>query len=235
MATVVLKSEARTETGSSACTRLRHAGHIPAVLYGRNIANLLLAVDLHDLNAAIASGARMLDLDTPAGTEKVFIREVQYDSMGSLPVHVDFTRVVMTEKITLEVSVTLVGRAPGVTEGGILDQPIKELEVECLPDRIPETIRCNVGSMKIGDMITVGQLEIPEGVTVHKDASLVIVTIHPPVTEEEAVAVAEPTEGAVEPEVIGAKEREAAAAAEEAEAGESGGKKEKKEKESKKE
>lgn len=224
METAVLKSELREATGSRACTKLRRQGRVPAILYGRAEPSVMLTVSQHDLNAVLHTGARMLDLATPDRTEKVFVKDVQYDSMGSEIVHVDFTRVVLTETIELEVAVNLHGRPLGVLEGGIVDQVIKELRIECLPTQIPDGIRVEVGQMKVGDMITVGNLQIPEGVKVLNDPGLVVVTIHAPVAEEVAVEAAEAAEETAEPEVIGAKEREEAKAAEGEEEAEKPGK-----------
>ena len=208
----ILQAEPRKSAGSRVSRHLRQAGKIPAVLYGRGGDNLLLSVEARELAAALQQGVRVLDLSVAGASEKVMIKDVQYDPMGDEPLHVDFTRIVVGEKIRLKVPIVLVGTAPGVTSGGILDHPVSDVEIECYPTDIPEFIRVPVKTLEIGGMITVGDLTLPEGVTVLTDPSQIVATVHPPKTSE--VEVVEEAAGPTEPEVIGAKEREEARKAE---------------------
>ncbi len=208
MKTEALQTERRKETGTQASAKLRRQGRVPAVLYGHGGDNVLLSVDLHDLNMTLQHGTRMLDLLTDEATETVIVKEIQFDALGDEPIHVDFTRVAIDERIRLLVTVELAGTAQGAEAGGILDHPVKEIEIECLPTQIPESIRVSVRSMQIGDVITVGDLQIPEGVTVLTGPGQVVVIIHPPIKPVEEEEVPEEEEAAVEPEVIGAKPEE---------------------------
>ena len=208
MKTEALQTRRRKETGTQASARLRRQGRVPAVLYGHGGDNVLLSVDLHDLSMTLQHGTRMLDLVTDEATETVIVKDIHFDALGDEPIHVDFTRVAIDEKISLLVTVELVGTAQGAEAGGILDHPTKEIEIECLPTQIPESIRLNVRPMQIDDVITVGNLQIPEEVTVLTDPGQVVVIIHPPIkpVEEEEVPEEEAAPG--EPEVIGAKPEE---------------------------
>jgi large subunit ribosomal protein L25 len=213
----VLQAEPRKARGTTSARKLRHEGKIPAVLYGRGGENVLLSVGSRDLGLVLQHGVRVLDLDIAGASETVMIKSVQYDPMGDEPVHVDFTRIVVGEKIRLRIPVELVGTAPGVVAGGVLDHPVSDIEIECFPTQIPESVRVSIKTLEIDQMITVGDLVLPEGVAVLTDRAQILATIHPPL-KEEVVAEAVPTEGVApaEPEVIGAKEREEKKAAEEA-------------------
>ena len=206
----ILQAEKRSAKGSKSSRHLRRDGKIPAVLYGRGGDNVMLSVNSHDLDVVLHQGTRVLDLSIGGTSEKVMIKDVQYDPMGDEPVHVDFTRVVMGEKIRLKIPVELVGVAPGVAAGGILDHPVSDIEIECFPTEIPESVRVQIKTLEIGGMITVGNLVLPQGITVLTDPTQIVATIHPPVKVVEAEAPAEGVAPA-EPEVIGAKEREEAA------------------------
>ena len=214
----ILQAEKRTGKGTESSRKLRQQGKIPAVLYGHGGENVTLSVGSHELGVVLHHGVRVLDLAIGGAKETVMIKEVQYDAMGDEPVHVDFTRVALGEKIRLRVPVELVGTAAGVTAGGILDHPVSDVEIECFPTNIPESVRVQVKALQIGDMITVGDLTLPEGVTVLTDRGQIVATVHPPLKEEEPVAAVEGAAPA-EPEVIGAKEREEAAAKKAAEEG----------------
>ena len=208
MKTESLQTQLRKETGTQACAKLRRQGRVPAVLYGHGGNNVQLSVDMHDLNMTLQHGARMLELITDDVTETVIVKEIQFDALGDEPIHVDFTRVAIDEKISLLVTVELAGTTQGSEAGGILDQPIKEIEIECLPTQIPEAIRCNIRAMQIDDVITVGDLQMPEGVVALTDSGQVVVIVHPPTKQVEDEEVSD-EEAAVEPEVIGAKPEEA--------------------------
>lgn len=207
MKTESLQTQIRKETGTRTSARLRRQGRVPAVLYGHGGANVLLSVDMHDLSMVLQHGARMLELVIDKMTETVIAKDIQFDALGDEPIHVDFTRVAIDEKIRLLVTVELAGTAQGAEVGGILDHPTKEIEIECLPTQIPESIRINVRPMQIDDVITVGDLQIPEGVTVLTDPGQVAVIVHPPIKQVDEEEVSE-EEAPAEPEVIGAKPEE---------------------------
>ena len=214
MENTVIKAQPRTDHGSRACRRLRMKGMVPGVVYGHGEAVDAIAVDARDLLASLRSGARMFDLKLAGHSdEKVLLKAVQYDALGDEVIHVDLVRVSLTEKVEVDVPIVVTGQAVGVTVGrGILDQPLRDLHIECLPTQIPENIKVNIAEMNVGDMILVKQLTLPEGVVTKNSPEQVVVTIHEPLAEEEvAPAVAATAEEVGEPEVIGAKEREEAA------------------------
>jgi large subunit ribosomal protein L25 len=205
--TTVLEAETRTKHGSHYADRLRKQGKIPAVLYGHKEATVSLAVNRDELAKAIRKGARVLDLKTDGETQKALVNEIQWDHLGLELVHVDFKRVDIHERIHVTVPIEIRGIAPGVTAGGVLDQPIHALHIECLALAIPQSIRVNIGELQIDGVIHVSDLHLPEGVKALDDPDAVVVHVKQPVVEAEA-APAAPAAETAEPEVIGRKAAE---------------------------
>jgi large subunit ribosomal protein L25 len=214
---VTLKVSKRESRGTRRARRLRRQGNVPGVLYGHGEATVCVMLPADDLVKAIRHGVRVVDLDQGGALEKALIRDLQWDPLGHDIVHVDFARVAADERIEVDVRLELRGTAPGVTAGGRLDQPLHNLEVECLAISIPESIRVNIGEMQIGSVIHVRDLKLPEGVVAKNDPDAVVVQVTEPMVEAEAPAAAVPgAEGqSAEPEVIGRQKAEKEEEAEE--------------------
>ena len=194
-----LNVEIRQDRGKRKSRRLRKSGSVPGVLYGHRKENVCLAVPAEPLDALVQHGSRLVTL-TGAVSESAFIREVQWDVWGTHVVHVDFTRISEHEKVQVQVTVEVRGEAPGVREGGVLNQSIHQVQIECPASAIPEKLEVNVNHLKLHDSITVADLELPEGASVLGDTAAVVVQcIEPVEAPEEEVVGAE----AGEPEVIG--------------------------------
>jgi len=202
---VTLSLKPREGRGKHEARRLRRKGDIPGVLYGHGEATVAIALSSDELTSAVRRGIRVLDLDQGGKLEKALIRDLQWDPLGHDILHVDFTRVAADERITVDVRLELKGTAPGVTAGGNIDQPLHNLEVECLAIAIPESIRVNVGEMQIDSVIKVRDLVLPPGVTTKADPDAVVVMVHPPIAEAEAAPVPGEAAEQAEPEVIGRK------------------------------
>jgi len=194
-----LKVELRQNRGRHHNRRLRRAGSIPGVLYGHRKENVSLAVPAESLDALVQRGNRLVTL-TGAVSESAFIRDVQWDVWGTHVLHVDFTRISEHEKVKVQIAVEIRGEAPGVREGGVVEQSIHQVEIECPASAIPERVLVNINQLKLHDSITVADLELPEGAVVLGDPAAVVVQCVEPVElpEEEVVEAA-----AGEPEVIG--------------------------------
>src|SRR5262249_51982951 len=146
-AIVTIKAEPRTGSGSRASYKLRKAGRVPGIVYGHKLANVQVAVSAEELDRAIrVQHARVLDLEIDGKPETVLIRELQWDHLGKTMLHVDFARVSASDKVKVTVPVELRG-APRATGGGVLDQPLHTLHVECSPTEIPETIRVDISNL----------------------------------------------------------------------------------------
>ena len=186
-----MKIEARTSTGKGISRRLRAAGRIPGIVYGRGVEPVAISLEPKALNAAIAGEGGLNNLITLEGggdLDKVvvIVAEIQRDVIKRTPEHVDLHRVNMTEKIRVTVPVSLVGTAAGVKEGGLLDFAHHSLHVECLPGQIPEHIEVNIADLKIGHAIHVNEISFPEGVKCVDNPKTPVVGVLGKVKEEAA-------------------------------------------------
>ncbi len=203
----------RAELGSRANKRLRDKGLIPGVVYGHKEAVIPVALPKKELVNHLKKGAHVFDLSLDGKAEKVLVKEVQYDHLGIEVIHVDFARVSLDEKVEVTVPIELKGTPKGEEEGGVLQQMLNELEVECLVTDIPDSITVNVSEMKVDDAIHISDLKLPPGVRALQDPEVIVAAVK--IIEEEAAAPTPEAESA-EPEVIGRK-------AEEGEEGAAGG------------
>ncbi len=197
----VLQVEKRDWTGKRRVRRQRAQGRIPAVLYGHGEEVVHLSAAESDLAAVLRHGSHLVDLDG-AVKESALIKDIQWDTYGMEVLHVDLTRVSADERIVLTVAVELRGVAPGLKQGGVVDQLLHEIEIECPAVSIPSSLEANVNHLELDQTITAGDLELPAGATLTGDASQAVVQCSEPAAE---VEVEEGEPGAAEPEVIGAK------------------------------
>jgi large subunit ribosomal protein L25 len=203
----ILNVELRERRGKRGNRRLRAAGIIPAVLYGHGLETVSLSVSAHELEAAVRHGSRLVKL-TGAVNQQAFVRELQWDTWGTGLLHADFARVSEHERIEVEVPLELRGEAPGLKEGGLLEQMLHSIELECEATDIPEKLYVNVNHLGLHGSITASELKLPGTATIRCEPDTVIVqcveTAVAP--EEEEVVVGEAAEA--EPEVIGRKAEE---------------------------
>lgn len=199
---IQLEVKARPDLGSRANKRLRDAGFIPGVIYGHKQAVVPVTMAKREVSNHLARGAHVFDLSLNGGSEKVLVKDVQYDHLGSEVIHVDFARVSLDERVKVTVPVELRGTPKGEEDGGVLQQVISELEVECLVLEIPDVIRHNVADMALNDVLHIRDLKLPPGVKVLRDGDQLVATVKEIL---ETVTTPEVVEGAAEPEVIGRK------------------------------
>jgi large subunit ribosomal protein L25 len=197
---VVLKTEPRTGKGSRDALRLRKAGRVPAIVYGHKETPASVTVSKDELTSAIRHHARTVQLEVGGKADTVLIQQLQYDHLGSTLLHVDFRRVSADERVRTMVEIELRGNAPGATGGGVLDQPLHKIHIECPALSIPDSIRVKIDSLLLGQAIHVKELELPAGVKALDDPDLVVVQVKAVVVVAEPTAVVEP--GANEPEII---------------------------------
>jgi len=203
---VVLMTEKRDTRGTRTARKLRATGRVPGVVYGHKEATVSVSVAADALLSAVRHGSRVVDLQLEVGLQKAQIAELQWDHLGIDVLHVDFRRVSADERIHVTVPVEVKGIAPGVTAGGILDQPIHSLAIECPAIHVPDSIRVNVNELQLGAAIHVRDLHLPPDVKALTDAEAIVVHVRAPQAEPEAAA-AEAAEQA-EPEVIRRKAAE---------------------------
>ncbi|HJZ54663.1 MAG TPA: 50S ribosomal protein L25, partial [Gemmataceae bacterium] len=185
---VTLKVEPRSGNGSRAAEKLRKQGLVPGIVYGHKEANVPVAVNAEELDRAIrVLHARVLDLQVGGKTETVLIRELQWDHLGKVMLHVDFERKSRSEKVRVTVPVEL-RNAPKATGGGVLDQPLHTLHIECPLGSIPEAIRVDITNLTLGEPIHVKELTLPPGVKVLENLDAVVVHLKLPGAEPAPVA-----------------------------------------------
>ncbi|HEX4563026.1 MAG TPA: 50S ribosomal protein L25 [Solirubrobacteraceae bacterium] len=176
--------KSRTARGSRAARRLRRASRVPGVLYGGDGGPVGFDADARELRIALASSGAVLDLSVDgARATPVVLKEAQRDPVRGATVHVDLLRVRLDQAIHAVVSLELNGveEAPGVKEGGVLEQQIRELNVEALPTAIPESVVHDIGEMQIGETIPLAAIVMPDGVTLLDDTEdVVVATLSPP-------------------------------------------------------
>jgi large subunit ribosomal protein L25 len=200
----LVKTQPRDDFGSANARRLRKKGLLPGIIYGHKEEVVRVVLPREELERAARKGAHIVDIEYNGKTEKARLRELQWDHLGKELLHVDFMRVSKDERIVIGIRVELRGIAPGIGEGGVLDQPIHLLQVECPALEIPDHVRVTVDKLKIGDAIHVKEIALPPNVTAKMDPDAVVVIVK--AKQEEVVApaaaAAAPVEGAAEPEVI---------------------------------
>ncbi len=188
--TTKLNVNSRDAAGSRAVRRLRRSGRVPGVLYGGSGEPVGFDADARELRLALAGSGAVLDLSVDGDKPTpVVLKEAQRHPVRGETVHVDLLRVNLDEAINAVVPVELAGieDAPGVKEGGVLEQITRELNVQALPTAIPESIVHEVGEMQIGETILLGALQVPDGVTLLDDLEeTVLATLSPPRLQSEA-------------------------------------------------
>jgi len=217
MAISSLNGEPRTGVGKSVTRKLRAAGRIPAIYYGRGEAPLPIVVNAKEVDTLLhgASGANVIvDLmvtGAAAADRKALIREIQRDPVQGTILHLDLQHISLTERITVEVPIELVGVPIGVKDGGgILEHLLREVEIECLPTDIPAHLDVDVTALNIGDSLHVSDIKA-ERVVILTEADRAIAAVVPPTVLEEAKPA---EEAAAEPELVASKKDEEEAAAE---------------------
>jgi large subunit ribosomal protein L25 len=204
--TLLLEAQIREHTGSKAAARVRQRGLIPAIVYGHKQDPLAIMLDAHDFSEGLHHGHRLMDIKVGGKTNKMIVKELQYDHLGRNIVHVDLMRVNVTEAVRVTVPIELRGTAQGTHQGGIVEQHADRIEIECLVTNMPEFIVVSVKDLGVGQVIHAGEVALPEGVTLVSPAEMLLATCH-------VVAAAKSTEELeaevpTAPEVIGEKKEE---------------------------
>ncbi len=195
--TMILEANTREGNGSRAAQKLRNQGMLPAVLYGHKEVTVPLSISTDEFHKILRHGQRIIDLKTNGKVQKSLITEIQWDPFGQEILHVDFTRVSAGELIQVEVEIDVKGDAPGVSAGGILEQPLHAIKVECPAISVPENIKVLINDLELEQAIHVKDLSLPDGVKPLEDPEAVVVQIVTPTEERE-----EGEEEQAEPEVI---------------------------------
>lgn len=219
MSEIYLKAKKRNLTGKQQVKHLREKGIVPGVVYGGKIKNKSVQVSHEDLIKILHTSAgenAIIKLDiiksddkseSSKNTANVILKEIQQHPITTDIMHVDFAEISLTEKIEVKVRIKIKGESIGVVkDNGILEVPLRELNIECLPTDIPEEIAVDIEDLKIGDTLHVEDIIPPEGVNILDEPERAVVLVAAPREEEEEEV--EEEQIVEEPEVIGEKERE---------------------------
>lgn len=211
MASANLSASARDNGGKGTARKLRSEGRVPAIVYGHGRDPQALSINTRELEKLldhISAESTVIDLDIDGKASRTLIREIQRHPFKRQILHVDFQELVAGERISVSIPIVLMGVPDGVRmDGGILDQTMRELEIEVDPANIPNHVEVDVTRLTIGSSVHVRDIPLPEGVEVldDEDASVCVVSAPRAVIEETPVAEGAETEAAAEPEVIRAK------------------------------
>ena len=227
MSQMTIEVEKRSELGKNANRRTRAAGEVPAVVYGAGKDSIAVKLNRKTLTETLKKGGGentifLLQLAGTAHSRHAMIRDLQVDPVSRKIVHVDFQRIVLTEKIRVQVSIEVTGLAYGVkNEGAIIDFVTRQVHVECLPTEIPAHITVDVTELHVGHHLEAKDLVLPAGVELQEEPDRVIVACaHVKVAAEPVAAIEGLLEDkSAEPEVIKKGKPEDAEKAEKAEKG----------------
>lgn len=177
-----LNLELREQTGKGISRRLRSAGRVPAVVYGKGMEPVCVSLDQKEFSEVIAgAGGRNHILTVNGGGalngENVIVADLYQDCIKGTPLHVDLHRINLADKVKVHVRINLVGTSAGVKAGGFLDFAMHEVEVECLPVHIPEKINVEITDLAVGQTLHVSDIKAPVGAAILTDPSSPVVSI----------------------------------------------------------
>ena len=193
MEQVNLEGFIRESSGKGKARALRRAGNIPAIFYGPETESIAIGVSKVSFgkiqkNQSSENTLYQLTIkgDNQEIVKTVMLKELQRTPLDREILHADFYEVSLTKEIDITVGLKVVGKAPGMENGGFLQEISRELEIRCLPTHIPDFIEVDVSTLGIGDSLHVQDLKLPEGIRVLSDAQLTLITVVPPVEEKTA-------------------------------------------------
>lgn len=194
----------REDTSTAATKLLRKQGVIPAVIYGKKMESTAIQMPEKAFREMVRTYARsVIRIDVPGiGIQPAILHNVQRDKVMGNIIHIDFRQVDLSEPIKTSVRIAMEGEAVGIKEGGTLQISIQEVDIVCLPDAIPASLKVDVSGLNIGDSLTVADLVIPEGIELRAELTDSICSVLAPRLEEELETETAEDEDA-EPEVIG--------------------------------
>ena len=197
--TLQLVAKIREHTGSKTAARERKQGRIPAIVYCHKQEPVAFSLDAHNLVEGLHHGHRLMDVQIGKTTQKMLVKDLQYDHLGKDIIHIDLVRVDITETVKVTVPIELKGIAKGTSEGGIITEHADHIEIECQAANIPESIVVSVKDLEIGDTVHASDIELPAGAKLSSSPEMLLVTC----SMVTAAKVAEEIEAEVEaPEVI---------------------------------
>lgn len=180
-----LNIEDRTESGGRSARSIRNSGLIPVNYYYKGEENINLTVIQNEFLRSMRSGHRIFKVDLKGSTQYVMVKEIQYHPVTDDVIHIDLMRVRRDEKMTISVSLELIGSSVGVKEGGVMMQNLTSIEISCLPADVPENVTVDISDLELNANLNVEDLEIPEELEVLTSGDISVVSCQPPKEEVE--------------------------------------------------
>jgi large subunit ribosomal protein L25 len=174
--TLQLVAKIREHTGSKTAAKERKQGRIPAIVYGHKQEPVAISLDAHNLVEGLHHGHRLMDVLIGKKSQKMLVKDLQYDHLGKDIIHVDLVRVDITETVKVTVPIELKGIAKGTSEGGIITEHADHIEIECQAANIPECIIVSVKDLDIGDTVHASDIELPAGAKLSSPPEMLLVT-----------------------------------------------------------
>jgi large subunit ribosomal protein L25 len=179
----VLRAQIRDGRGKGDARKLRAQGMVPGVLYGHGVEPVALSLSSQDLLHFFRSthgATTVFDLEVDGTKHMAIAREIQRDHLHGRYVHIDFLAVRRDEKVKMSIEIHEIGEAPGVKTGGVIEHHLRDVEVECLPGNVPEQITADISSLELGDMLRLGDIPAPSGVTFLTDLETPVISVVTP-------------------------------------------------------
>ncbi|MBS3741649.1 MAG: 50S ribosomal protein L25 [Candidatus Cloacimonetes bacterium] len=216
-----LKANIR-DTGHKSARKLRKDNQIPAILYGRELDSKPISIDYADFREVYKETlehTNFIFINIDGEEHRTLIKEIQVEPVSREILHIDFQEIYSGQKIAIEVPLRIIGEAPGLQEGGVLETHLREIEIECMPKDLPDHIEIDISELGLGDSIHIEDiLEYYPNINIKQSASSSIVSVQlPMVEEEEEVEEPEELEALEEGEEVAEGEEEAEEDEEEAE------------------
>ena len=209
--TVELKASVREQSGTRNSVALRGQGKLPAIVYGHKKEPVSIVLDAREFLDSLHHGNRIFDVDLAGAKDTLLVKDLQYDYLGDTVIHADLMRVNLSERVKVQVMIKLNGTAAGTHMGGIVEEIMNSIEVECAVSDIPEFLPVDIKGLELEKTLRASEIELPAGFTLITDPNAGVVGCHESkaaVAEEEDVEGEEVAEGAADPEVITEKKEE---------------------------
>ena len=194
MATLRLSAETRSDTGKGAAKKMRRAGRIPAILYGRGQEGVSLSLGNKEVSHLLANPGAMTNVleleitDSGKSSKKnILVKKIQKHPFREEVLHMDLLEIALDQKISVMVPIELAGESEGVKMGGILEMKRRELEITSLPNQIPDTIVIDITELQIGDAVHVEDITPPDGAQISFESNFTVLSVVAPAAEIEVV------------------------------------------------
>lgn len=187
----VLKADKREGTGKYVAFDMRKEGVVPAVVYGKGAENINIAINEKEFKAILKSGARILELEIDGKQVHTIVKDVQHSNLGDDILHADFRIIDEHSTLHIEVEVVLKGEAAGIELGGVVEQDLHRVQIECHPSELPEVVELDVSGLGVGQVLYVKDLPEFKGVTYRTPEGVAVVSCHGKSAADEEEAAAE--------------------------------------------